>query len=59
MRHRIARILRHLADQIEKPAPITIDLQHNLIYTNAANCTQRDFDRMAAYQNAFFGSVGR
>jgi len=50
MRRRLARTLRRIADQVDKPAPITIDLQNNMIYTDASNVMQRDIDRMLAYQ---------
>jgi len=52
MRRRLARTLQRIAERIDKPAPITIDLQNNLIYTDASKVSRRDIDRMLAYQYA-------
>jgi len=56
MRRRFARALRRIADQVDKSAPITIDLQNNMIYTDASKgIDDRDISRMYAYRDAFFG----
>lgn len=52
---RTARWLIKVANRIDEPSQITIDLQRGMVYTDASKATQADVQRMAAYHQTFFG----